>query len=261
MDNAVGHIVVAHNLELGSLFQKPAQLDRIRVKAQILRRAHEDTLLPDDIVRVISQIGLGDVAVFERVQIRQVIRHAVFFAGVFRRIRHLAAAHGSSGRLQIFIEIAHARAVGAEICLFITARLLRLGRLLLRFFLPAGNHTDKQNQRHQHQNRKQNQPGVLPEELHLLLLLATPGFARLWISVGLPILFRLRLHASSLPSCMESLYINFSEISTIFVRFLKECPVFPSFLVFSLHFTAPAFTFSGSFHHFRAKASAFEIVM
>ena len=148
-----------------------------------------------------------------------------------------------------------------QICLFITARLLRLGRLLLRFFLPAGNHTDKQNQRHQHQNRKQNQPGVLPEELHLLLLLATPGFARLWISVGLPILFRLRLHASSLPSCMESLYINFSEISTIFVRFLKECPVFPSFLVFSLHFTAPAFTFSGSFHHFRAKASAFEIVM
>ena len=195
MDDAVCHVVVADDFELRPLFQKPAQLHRLRVEAQVLRRAHKNARLTHHVVRVIGQIVLRHIAVFEGIQIRQIIRHAVLFARMLRRDGHRAAAHGGPGGLQIIVQIAYARTVGTEIGLLIAAGFLRLRGILLRLFPTAGNDADEQNQRHQRQNRKQNQPGVLPEELSLLLLPATPGLARFRFPVLLPVLFGVRLHS------------------------------------------------------------------
>ena len=178
MDDAVCHVVVADDFELCPLFQQPAQLHRLRIEAQVLRRAHKNARLTHHVVRVIGQIVLRHIAVFERIEIGKIIRHTVFFTRVLRRYSHRAAAHGGPGGLQIIVQIAYARTVGAEIGLLIAAGFLRLRGILLRLFPTAGNDADKQNQRHQRQNRKQNQPGVLPEELSLLLLPVTPGLAR-----------------------------------------------------------------------------------
>ena len=49
---------------------------------------------------------------------------------------------------------------------------------------------------------------------------------------------------------MKTLYINFSEISTIFVRFLKDWRILPRFLPFSLHFTGQIFVFFAIIRHF-----------
>jgi len=49
---------------------------------------------------------------------------------------------------------------------------------------------------------------------------------------------------------MKTLYINFSEISTIFVRFLKDWRILPRYLRFSLHFTGQIFVFFAIVHHF-----------
>ena len=194
MDDAVCHVVVADDFELRPLLKKPPQLHRLRVEAQVLWRAHKNARLAHHVVRVIGQIFLRYVAVFERIEIGKIIRHPVFFARVLRRDGHRAAAHGGPGGLQIIVQIAYARTVGAEISLLIAAGFLRLRGILLRLFPTAGNDADEQNQRHQRQNRKQNQPGVLPEELSLLLLPVTPGLTRFRFPVLLPVLFGVRLH-------------------------------------------------------------------
>ena len=169
MHNTVFQIVIPHNRQLRSLFHQLAQRRAVSTNAKILRRSDIDSRFTNHLGRIgCDRIG-REIAVTQRVKIRQIIPHAALVQHLVGTIGDLRAARDCTDLVQLRVIVRNAGRLRADISGDIALSLSGFVLVCLRRLrASASQHTNEQNNRHQNQHRQEDQPGILPQKAHPL---------------------------------------------------------------------------------------------